>query len=408
MNRLFVWVRLPDGTLRMAGELATTNPLASSGRFESEFEYTSDWSQGSSGFPLDPRSLPLKTASRRFNAELFNPPLSVFDDALPDDWGRRLLSAALKIEGRKSTPAEMLLRMRGGGTGALLFTEIAAAPHPATTVQSKSLPDLMSAAEQFEMGKLPPEDEFRTLLEGSSRAGGARPKALVHNAAGEWLAKFPSTTRDGPHDVIGLEAVCLELARRAGLEVPESQLEQIGRHRALLVRRFDVTPQNGRLHMVSLRTLCLERPGVYVHAYSDLAQVIRKHSAAPKSDVATLFRHMAFNAAVGNVDDHLKNFWMLANPEGYRLAPAFDLVPDITGRAEHTLSFRSSFACPTGHELMALADDWGIDDASEITSQVVKAVRNFAATARKLAVRDSDSLETISADIRKRLETIAA
>lgn len=407
MNRLFVWVRMPDGTIRRAGELATTTPVANSGRFESEFEYASDWSQGNPSFPLDPRSLPLKTANGRFNAELFNPPLSIFDDALPDDWGRRLLAAALKIEGRKSTPAEMLLRMRGGGTGALLFTETAATPHPATTVQSKSLPALMSAAEQFEMGKLPPEDEFRTLLEGSSRAGGARPKALVHNAAGEWLAKFPSTTRDGPHDVIGLEAVCLELARRAGLEVPESQLEKIGRRRALLVRRFDVTPRNGRLHMVSLRTLCLERPGVYVHAYSDLAQVLRKYSAAPKSDVATLFRHMAFNAAVGNVDDHLKNFWMLAEAEGYRLAPAFDLVPDITGRAEHTLSFKSSSACPTSGALISLADDWGVDDAGKIVSQVVEAVRNFAAIARKLAVQGSDSLQTISADIRKRLETIA-
>jgi serine/threonine-protein kinase HipA len=158
---------------------------------------------------------------------------------------------------------------------------------------------------------------------------------------------------------------------------------------------------------VSLRTLCLERPGVYVHAYSDLAQVIRKYSAAPKSDVATLFRHMAFNAAVGNVDDHLKNFWMLAETEGYRLAPAFDLVPDITGRAEHTLSFKSSSACPRRGELMALADDWGVDDAAEIVSQVVKAVRNFTATANKLAVEGSDSLETISADIRKRLATIA-
>jgi serine/threonine protein kinase HipA of HipAB toxin-antitoxin module len=42
----------------------------------------------------------------------------------------------------------------------------------------------------------------------------------------------------------------------------------------------------------------------------------RKHSTAPKMDVATLFRHMVFNAAVGNVDDHLKNFWMLAKPGG--------------------------------------------------------------------------------------------
>jgi serine/threonine-protein kinase HipA len=406
MRRLFVWVRLGDGTLRLAGELATTDPLANSGRFQSEFEYTRQWSEDSTSFALDPESLPLKTASRRFSADLFNPPLGIFDDALPDDWGRSLLAAALKLEGRKSSPAEMLLRMRGGGTGALLFSETPAPPQPAVTVQSKSLPVLLAAAQKFEMGKLPPEDEFRKLLEGSSRAGGARPKALVHDGDGEWLVKFPSQRRDGPHDVIGLEATCLELARRAGLEVPESHLQKIGRWRTLEVRHFDVTPQNGRLHMISLRTLCLERPGVYVQGYSDLAQAIRKHSAAPKMDVTTLFRHMVFNAAVGNVDDHLKNFWMLAKPGGYCLAPAFDLLPDITGRVEHTLSFRSSFACPNYTDLMTIADEWKVDDARKVIARVTKAARTFATTAKQFAVQDGESLENISADIRGRLKAL--
>jgi len=408
MSRLFVWVAMADGTLRLAGELATTDPVANSGRFQSEFEYVPDWLQGNASFPLDPQSLPLKTTSRRFNAELFNPPLSVFDDALPDDWGRRLLAAALKMEGRKSSPAEMLLRMRGGGTGALLFSETAAPPQPAGSMQSKSLPALLTAAEKFETGKLPPEDEFRKLLEGSSRAGGARPKALVHDSEGEWLVKFPSPSRDGPHDVVGLEATCLELARHAGLEVPQSHLQQIGRRRTLMVRRFDITPQQGRLHMVSLRTLCLERPGIYVQAYSDVAQAIRKHSAAPKLDVATLFRHMVFNAAVGNVDDHLKNFWMLAKPEGFRLAPSFDLLPDISGRAEHTLSFRSSFACPKYSDLTQIADEWKISHSPEIIARVTRSVRTFTTTAKKFDVRGTASLEAIAEDIRRRLKTLAA
>jgi serine/threonine-protein kinase HipA len=408
MSRLFVWVRLADATVRLAGELATTDPLASSGRFQAEFEYTSQWSGDGASFALDPESLPLKAARRPFSADLFHPPLGIFDDALPDDWGRGLLAAALKVEGRKSSPAEMLLRMRGGGTGALLFTETAAPPQPVATVQSKSLPVLLVAAEKFETGKLPPEDEFRKLLEGSSRAGGARPKALVHDAEGEWLVKFPSPKRDGPHDVIGLEATCLELARRAGLEVPESHLLEIGRRRTLKVRRFDITAHNGRLHMISLRTLCLERPGVYVQAYSDLAQAVRRHSAAPKLDVASLYRHMVFNAAVGNVDDHLKNFWMLAKPGGYRLAPAFDLVPDITGRVQHTLAFRSSFACPHYPDLMSIAAEWKVDAAERIVSQVTKAVRSFGTTARKLGVRGGESLEDICADIRGRLETLGA
>jgi serine/threonine-protein kinase HipA len=408
VRKLFVWMRLADGTLRFAGELATTDPSVNSGRFQSEFEYTPQWSEDPASFALDPESLPLKTASRRFSADLFNPPLGIFDDALPDDWGRSLLAAALKLEGRKSSPAEMLLRMRGGGTGALLLSETPAPPPPAATVQSKALPALLAAAEKFETGELPAEDEFRKLLEGGSRAGGARPKALVHNAEGEWLVKFPSPRRDGPHDVVGLEATCLEVAQRAGLEVPESHLQKVGSRRTLKVRRFDVTPQNGRLHMISLRTLCLERPGVYVQSYSDLAQAVRKHSAAPKLDVATLFRHMVFNAAVGNVDDHLKNFWMVAKPGGYRLAPAFDLLPDITGRGEHTLSFRASFTCPSHADLMTIASVWNVDDAGEIISQVTKAVRTFATTARKFAVRGRKSLETISTDIRRRLTVCAS
>src|ERR1700716_3819429 len=87
----------------------------------------------------------------------------------------------------------------------------------------------------------------------------------------------------------------------------------------------------------------------------DLAQVLRKHSASPADDLAALYRHMVFNAAIGNVDDHVKNFWMLARPGGFRLAPAFDLVPDISGRGEHTLSFQQGFVCPARAEMIARA-----------------------------------------------------
>jgi hypothetical protein len=54
--------------------------------------------------------------------------------------------------------------------------------------------------------------------------------------------------------------------------------------------------------------------------------VIEKHSAAPAADIATLFRYMTFNAAIGNVDDHLKHFRMLATSSGYRLVGLH--VPD--------------------------------------------------------------------------------
>jgi serine/threonine-protein kinase HipA len=401
IKHIFVWVRCADGAIRLVGELATTAPDRNSGRFESEFEYTRAWAREAGAFALDPVSLPLD-AARRFRAEMLYPPLAVFDDALPDDWGRRLLAAAIGADGGTPTLPEMLLRMRGGGTGALLFTATDTTPHPDQSVPSTALSKLLAAAAQFEAGTLPPGDEFRRLLEGSSRAGGARPKALVHDESGEWLAKFPSRARDNAHDVVGLEATCLTLARRAGLEVPESRLQTIGARRLLMVKRFDVSAEDGRYHMVSLRTLCKERPGIYVHGYSELAQVLRKHSASPADDLAALYRHMVFNAAIGNVDDHLKNFWMLARPDGFRLAPAFDLVPDISGRGEHTLSFQHGFACPTGTEIIALADEWGVARAAPIVDDVVKATSAFATAAGRLKVRHPGSLQKVCADVRRR------
>jgi serine/threonine-protein kinase HipA len=272
MIHLFVWVRCPDGAIQRVGELAMTSPDRNSGRFESEFEYARTWAGRAGAFALDPVSLPLEL-TRRFRADMLYPPLAVFDDALPDDWGRRLLAAAIAADGGKPTVSEMLLRMRGGGTGALLFTATDEAPDADDSIVSTALAKLLTAAARFESGTLPQGDEFRRLLEGSSRAGGARPKALVHDESGEWIAKFPSRSRDDGYDVIGLEATCMTLARRAGLDVADSRLQTIGARRVLMVKRFDVAPEGGRFHMVSMRTLCKERPGIYVRGYSDLAQV---------------------------------------------------------------------------------------------------------------------------------------
>jgi serine/threonine-protein kinase HipA len=159
--------------------------------------------------------------------------------------------------------------------------------------------------------------------------------------------------------------------------------------------------------MVSLRTLCKERPGLYVRGYSELALVLRKYSAAPADDVAALYRHMLFNAAVGNVDDHLKNFWMLARPGGFRLAPAFDLVPDIGGRGEHTLSFQLGFACPTREEMIAIATEWGVEGAERIIEGVVDATSTFSATAQRLEVRQPGTLQKVVADVRRRTDLLS-
>lgn len=58
-----------------------------------------------------------------------------------------------------------------------------------------------------------------------------------------------------------------------------------------------------------------------------LADNLRRWSDKPEADCAELFRRMVFNAAVTNNDDHPRNHALLRRPKGWRLSPAYDLVP---------------------------------------------------------------------------------
>jgi serine/threonine-protein kinase HipA len=401
---LAVWVTLPDGEEAMAGELACSDPDAS-GAFASEFEYAATWLLNPRAFALDPVSMPLRRG--RFEARNLEPPLAVFDDVLPDDWGRGLIVRQRRLpRGRQGAPfllAELATR-RELGVGALRFSTGHANPEldrPATVLD---LAALGSAADAFEAGIAADPHDLRLLFAAGSSLGGARPKALVSDGTRQWIAKFPSRARDGRFDVVGLEAVGLDLAARAGLVVPVHEMAKLGKtkRRALLVERFDTIGTRGRRHMISLRTLGKERPGAYTQSYGDLAEVVRQVSVDPQDDVDRLYRQMAFNAAFGNTDDHLKNFWMIHDVRGYRLSPAFDLVPDVAERHEHVLAFEYDRLVPDRDTMSTLARRWGVRHADSVLGEVLRAMAQFGSTAKARGV-PAVNVKEIGADIARRI-----
>ena len=403
MILLNVWLRLPEGRHERIGEMAFLDPDPA-GRYESEFRYTTSWLKSRDAFPLDPESLPLSTVSYR--AQNLRPPLSVVEDALPDDWGRRLLVADRKLSRLQQSEPFLLRELGGDGLGALMFSE---GGQPITRLSSAplvQLPKLLEAADRFESGRSGDDDILRCLFVAGSPPGGARPKALVDDEQGSWIAKFPSRYKDGRFDVVGLEAASMKLAHIAGLDAPEIRLLELGGKKALLVRRFDVTGQGGRRHMISLKSLCREAPGVYVLSYGEVAAKIRKVASAPQEDVNRFFRQMVFNAALGNTDDHLKNFWMLHDEGGYRLSPAFDLVPDVRERREHTLNFGLNAYSPTMRELLGIAKSWGVSKAGDIIDEVTSALTGFSTVAGECRVPE-ENIKEFSADIAARCAKMA-
>jgi len=397
MIRLDVWLTLPAGERVQAGELACAD-ADGQGRYASAFRYTPDYLADPRAFPLDPASLPLTPGE--FQGSQLDTPLMVLEDALPDAWGRRLLILRHGLpRGQQAEP--FLLRAQAGqGLGALAFLPPGEAPRPqddsATLLDLETLIDAARRLEQN--GEV--DMAHRLLLAAGSSPGGARPKALVRDDNGHWIAKFSS--RRDEVDMVGLEAASLELARLAGLEVPEFRLEHLaGGQRALLVKRFDLTPQGGRRHMLSLRAL-LQAGGYYVLRYADLIAALRRYSAEPEIDVPGMYRQMVFNALLGNTDDHLKNFWMQRGHAGYALTPAFDLLPDIGGRREHVLLFDLSPYPPGPNGLAELGRKWGVTGAAGICREVQTAITRFSEIANRYAVPEGD-VARFAKDIDRRL-----
>ena len=402
MKRFDVIVRLEDDTRELAGVLAMGDPAAN-GRYGAEFRYEPSWLQSKRRFPLDPESLPLSSGS--FSGSSLNPPLSVFNDALPDRWGRALLLHGLPLSQRTDLH---LLALRGrNGLGAIEFIEQGApASVNAGPESSLALEVLLNAAENFEAG-LPVENSLlRRLLAAGTTAGGARPKATVSDETGNWIAKFPSKILDGRFDIIGLEKAAMDCARAAGLQVPDTCIVHAGTKKLILVRRFDVTAHGGRHHMISLSTLCKERLDYRVSGYDDLADAVRKHSANPSEDLARLFRHAIFNGLVGNTDDHLKNFAMIHDIGGYRLSPAYDLLPDVNANQEHVLFFGAQRYIESRGTVIDMALRWGVADALGILENVLVGLSRFEEFAALAGVPDANVAE-IRKDLERRARRIA-
>ncbi|MEW6078122.1 MAG: type II toxin-antitoxin system HipA family toxin [Thermodesulfobacteriota bacterium] len=403
MIRLDAWLTLPSGKSVKAGSLVVADPdTAGGGRLQGQFRYMPGYLEQPGAFALDPLNLPL-------SAEIFNADRpragvhGVFEDSLPDDWGRRLMIRRYNLK-RDEERVPNLLRLLGGkGLGALGYVEDGS-PEPETaSVSSRHLQELALLAEKFEQEPAAAtDDEFSLLFQAGSSPGGARPKALVADESGSYLAKFASA-RDRL-DVVSLEAAAMELGRRAGIETAETRLMPLGKAgKCLLVKRFDINATGGRNHLISMQTL-LRADDYYNAGYRDLAEVIRHISSQPAQDLYRLYRQMVFNVLIGNTDDHLKNFLMLHDDDGWRLSPAFDLIPNIGLNREHVLRIGLDSRPPNFETLLTESKFFGIKRRQEALNTIMEinaAVLQWPDIFRECRVPAKDA-ENIGNDIRQR------
>ncbi len=372
------------------------------GAMRGAFRYSSGYLNHPAAFALDPNQLPLSTDE--FTTDRPSGVHAVFEDALPDDWGKRLLIRKGKPGRGEQTIPRMLQLLGTDGLGALRFSPAGGNFSGQPDAQMAELTQLLEAAYRYDAGKPIAEEAMTMLVRAASSPGGARPKALIRDENGDrWIAKFPSARDD--MDMIAIEAATLSLARTAGLDVPDFFVRNAGRRSVLFVKRFDVLQGGGRRHMISAQTL-LAAEGYYVLGYSDLFQAVRKVTGQPSVDLSAIFCQMVFNAAVGNTDDHLKNFTILHDDSGVFLSPAYDLLPDTASRREHVLFFLMDFLPPDRGTIVRLADQWRIRRGDEIVDSVVDAVSSWHSVFEVHDVPRGD-IQRLTASIPPRLKKLS-
>jgi serine/threonine-protein kinase HipA len=341
------------------------------------------------GLELSPFKLPLRPGVVVGDPALFHGLMGLFEDSLPDGWGRLLIDRRAAKAGLRVAalgPLDRLALVGGRAMGALVY-EPEVELEPPTVV---SLPEIAAEVDAVLHDVTGPDLDKLIALGGSPQ--GARPKALVQiddrdgtvvygdrlHRAGctPYLVKFRA--RDDDRHAGTLEHVYMRLAADAGIAVARTRM--LGRTRAhpgyLAVQRFDRDGTRKR-HMHTLAGL-LHAPHVYSSVtYRDLLLATRRLTR-DESSVAEMFRRACFNVFSHNRDDHTRNFAFLLDERGaWRPTPAYDLTFSPGPGGEHSMLVGTEGANPTEADLRELAASVDLKRPDAIIEAARAAVRGF-------------------------------
>ncbi|WP_299167952.1 type II toxin-antitoxin system HipA family toxin [uncultured Arthrobacter sp.] len=333
-SKAYVWVWLPG----------TQDPVVA-GRIDEtarshSFTYGRSYVEREDSLPLYLPELPLIRGTQRPHPSW--EAHGCIQDAGPDYWGRRVILAKHYGHLRPQSDTDdlpflsYLLESGSDRIGALDFQRSPTEYVARTYDHQADLSDLLSASDRIEAGeRLPPALE-EAIFRGTS-IGGARPKALLDDAATgtRLIAKFSSKTDNYP--VIKAEALAMKLASDVGINVAPTRIESVHGRDVLLVERFDRGENGERKMLVSALTILGEQPmtGHYC-TYPDLADQIRERFTDARATLHELFRRIVFNVVIGNTDDHARNHAAFWDGNALTLTPAYDLCPQPRSGGEVT------------------------------------------------------------------------
>ncbi len=326
----FVYITLPGKVSAVTAGKFVLDPTSAGGPL-GRFVYGQSYLKNPDAVPIDP--LELKLSSTTYHTVRLKGVFGALRDAGPDYWGRHVIEK----HAAKSTLGEMdyLLESPDDRAGALGFGLNKVPPAPRRqfnkTLDLAKLQELADALIKDEIPSDPAAPQVQELLLLGTSMGGARPKAVVQDDQGLWMAKF--NRPDDRWNYARVEHAMLRLARQCGINTSESRIETVGGKDVLLVKRFDrekITEGYTRARMISGLTVLRSDETHDARtrwSYVILVEELRRIVAEPEKDARELFRRICFNALISNLDDHPRNHALIARNLDWALSPAYDLTP---------------------------------------------------------------------------------
>lgn len=394
-----------DNKPQKAGDL-----IADSGKIY--FKYDLDFLN--SALEISPFKLPLKEDIVSAGSIPFDGLFGVFNDSLPDGWGRLLLDRTLSSRNRslaQITPLDRLAFIGKKGMGALIYEpEIENESHFSNTLE---LDYIASEMEHILQGES--SDIIEELFAFGGSSGGARPKITVgyNPSTGQiihgtnilpdgyehWIIKF--TSSQDLIDAAQIEYAYYLMAISAGIEMTACKLFRGKSGKFYFgTKRFDRI-ENNRLHLHSASGLLHDDFRMSTMDYGHLMDAgfqLEKHVHVYEK----VFRLAAFNLYSHNRDDHSKNFSFLMDSGGkWNFAPAYDLTFSNSSRGWHSTSYAGEYQHPTQAHLLELAAVFGLKKPMNIINEVKEAIANW-----NVYAKNAHTTSYTNAIIEKRIQEL--
>ena len=323
-----------------------------------------------------------------YDANVFEGLHGIFNDSLPDGWGRLLVdrrARQLGLEPATLTPLDRLACVGDDAIGALSYSPVTDVwEHTGDTLD---LGKLAADAQLVLEGDV--SDIISALGHAGGSPGGARPKALIavndqgHAIHGSddvpagythYLLKFSGP--DDPEDIAAIEMAYAMMAKDAGVAMPETRLLQGNKQQLYFAaRRFDRDGKH-RVHVHSASGLLYADIRIPALDYTDLIQLTR-FLTRDQRECKNLFVLAVFNVLAHNRDDHARQFSFIMQRNGtWQLAPAYDLTWSPGPGGEHSSSVLGHGKDIRRSHLMALSKKADIEaqDAARIIERTETAI----------------------------------